>query len=374
MLEALPVELILILLRGSSIADILNLSRTSSYFRYISFLNRRLWIDASDSYRIRIPLGETLETTDLTQLPRYAARSTAILNKCCRHLHYNLAISPIRTYEATALYDLPAWNFWSPSKFSQRSFVGHAPPAFMNVLPGGRSFLLGSIGHLGIYDLRGEYGYELKVPACARFNPRPEDLAATVDWDSVDNGVHIGLVVLSKAFNEHHDVTSYLSVFRIKYAHSEKVPSTRRTHIFTLPIDATAVSIKGHLILVRNSTDFLLIDLAINQRGWWHVSDSEITHTTIQSAQRTVSLAVNSYSDNTHTSQTMANPSMELFTHASSPSWTVRHFTPHTTHALSMPKSQPAYLIRSEGTAFCRNLKDYARISSFVVSHDACRR
>lgn len=79
----------------------------------------------------------------------------------------------------------------------------------MNVLPGGRSFLLGSMGHLGIYGLRGEYGYELKVPFCARFDPHPGDTAATIAWDSVDNGVHVGIAVLSKAFNERHDVEKY---------------------------------------------------------------------------------------------------------------------------------------------------------------------
>ncbi|KAF7345672.1 F-box domain-containing protein [Mycena venus] len=360
MLDALPVELILILLRGSSIADILNFSRTSSYFRCISLINRRLWIDASDAYRIRLPLGETLKIIDLSRLPRYAARSMAILSKW-RHCHHpDLArpISPIRTYEATRLYDLPSWAFWSPLKYSTRSFVGHGLPAFMNVLPGGRSFLFGVMGHLGIYDLRGEYGFELKVPFCARFDPRPGDTAATtIDWDSIDNGAHVGIAILSKAFNERHDVESYLSVFRIKYAHSADAPSVRRTHVFTLPIDATAVSLRGHLVLVCGSTDFLLIDLKANQRGWWHLPDSEITYATIQTAQRTISLVVRSREDNTPFLQTIDIPeAMESFTHTSSPFWTAYRFEPRAIHALPTPKLSSAYptikSLDANGTTF----------------------
>ncbi|KAF8166075.1 hypothetical protein K438DRAFT_1984420 [Mycena galopus ATCC 62051] len=303
MLEGLPVELILLLLRGSSIADILNLSRTSSYFRSISFLNRRLWIDASDPYRIRFPLGETLKTTDLSRLPRYAARSTAILNKYRHHLHHDLAISPIRTYEATRLYDLPAWNFWSPAKYSQRSFLGHVPPTFMNVLPAAVHFYWGPWVILG-------------------YMTSAANLVAEVDWDSVDNGVNIVLAIISKAFNERRDLESYLSVFKINYVHSAKAPSVCRTHVLELPIDATVVSIEGDLVLVRNSADFLLFDLAARRRGWWHLRDSEITHASILT-ERTMSLAVKFHKTGVHRVQTInISSDMVSFADAGSPFWT----------------------------------------------------
>ncbi|KAJ6552809.1 hypothetical protein B0H19DRAFT_1263254 [Mycena capillaripes] len=359
MLEDLPVELILGLLRGASFADILNLSRTSSYFRCISFTHRPLWIDASDSYRIRLPLGETLKTTDLSQLPRHAARSASVLYKWRHHHDPGRPISPIRTYEAIRLYDLPSWAFWSPLKYSQRSFVGHVPPTFINVLPGGRSFLFGSMGHLGIYDLRGEYGCELEVPCCPRFDPRAGDTAATLDWNSSDNGAHIGVAVLSKAFNDMRDIETYLSVFRVKYSTSAKVPSIRRTHVFALPINATAVTMKGHLILVRGSNDFLLLDLQASQRGWWHLHDSEITFSTIQNAQQTISLVVNSRKDNSRSLQTIdIPPAMEPFAHTSTPFWSSYRFSPSTVCALPVSKisPSPAYLttnsLDANGTTF----------------------
>lgn len=71
------------------------------------------------------------------------------------------------------------------------------------------------MGHLGIYDLGGEYGYELEVPFCAHFDPRSGD-TATIGWDSADNGAHIGVVVLSKAFNERHDVQRYFRFHPVK--------------------------------------------------------------------------------------------------------------------------------------------------------------
>ncbi|KAJ7022670.1 hypothetical protein C8F04DRAFT_234351 [Mycena alexandri] len=267
MLDYLPVELLLIVLRGSSITDIFNLSRTASFFRYISLTNRGLWIDASDCYRIRLPLGETLKTTDLARILYDVARSVSILYKW-QHRDLARPVSPIRTYEATRLYGLPSWSFWSPLRYAQRTFIGHFPPTFMNVLPGGRSFLFGSVAHLGIYDVQGEYGIALDVPFCGRFDPRPGDTTMTVDWDSVDNGAHIVVVVISKAFNQHHNVESYLSVFAVNHTLAT-TPSVHRTHIFPLPLDASAVSMKGSLVLVWSSNAFVIVDLKSSQSDWW---------------------------------------------------------------------------------------------------------
>ncbi|KAJ7648400.1 hypothetical protein DFH06DRAFT_1476396 [Mycena polygramma] len=344
MLDHLPVELILLILHGASLSDILNVSRTSSYFRCISFTNRQLWIDASDSYRIRLPLGETLKTTDVSLLPRCTARGVSILYKWRQHHDLAKPVSPIRTYESTRLYDLPSWAFWSPSKYSQRSFVGHTPPTVMNVLPGGRAFLFGSLEHLGIYDLHGEYGYELEVPCCARFDARPGEAAATIDWDSIDNGAHIGIAVLSKAYSARHDIESYLSVFRVDYSCSARSPSVRRTHIFTLPIDAAAVSIKGHLVLVRSSSEIILLDLQSSQRGWWTLQDGEITLAAIDTLHQSISLVVDSRNNNSRSLQTIPIPaSMESFGDTSSPFWTPYRFVPRTVQCLPAPEFSFAY-------------------------------
>ncbi|KAJ7467844.1 hypothetical protein B0H11DRAFT_48872 [Mycena galericulata] len=276
MIELLPVELVLIILRGSAIADILNFTRTSSYFRRISLTNRSVWCDASDSYKLRLPLGETLKTTAIFDLPRNAARSASIAHKWQLHRLGEPSPIPIRTYEATRLYELPSWAFWSPLKYSKPSCLGHAPPTFINILPGGHAFLFGSMAHLGIYDLHGEYEYALEVPCSTQFDPRPGQGDSTVDWHSVDNGAHITVVVLSKAFNVRHDVESYLSVFDVDYVQGN-APSIRRTHILTLPIHATAISIKGSLILINSRDAFLIVNLKTKQRAVWHLSDMACT-------------------------------------------------------------------------------------------------
>ncbi|KAJ7722692.1 hypothetical protein B0H16DRAFT_347028 [Mycena metata] len=334
MLDYLPVELILLVLRGSSITDIFNLSRTASLFRDISLTNRGLWIDASDCYKIRLPLGETLKTTDLTRILCDVARSVSILYKL-QPRDLVRPVSPIRTYEATHLYGLPPWSFWSPLRYAQPTFVGHFPPTFMNVLPGGRSFLFGSVAHLGVYDVQGEYGIALDVPFCGRFDPRPGDTTMTVDWDSVDNGAHIAVVVISKAFNEHHHVESYLSVFAVNHSPLAATPSVYRTHIFPLPLDASAVSIKGSLVLVRSSDAFVIVDLKSSQSGWWLLdADCKITAAAIHSAERTISIVVNSPKSGTRSVQSIDLPLMP-----GTPLAIPFRFTPRTVHVLPPTKS-----------------------------------
>ncbi|KAJ7125806.1 hypothetical protein C8R43DRAFT_1111466 [Mycena crocata] len=350
MIQSLPVELILILLRGSSVADILNFTRTSAYFRCISLTNRRLWIDAADSYRIRLPLGETLRTTDLSLLPRNAARGASIVYKWQHHhlVSRGLAVQPIRIQEATLLYNLPAWAFWGPLKYSQRTFVGHAPPAFINVLPGGRAFLFGSMGHLGVYGLHGEYGYELDIPTYTHFEPQPGDRAATVAWDSVDNGAHIRIAVISKALNGQHDMESKLCVFEVDFTRSVIEPRIRRTHIFTLPVNATAVSIKKNRILVRSSSAFLVIDLTAGQRGCWLLPDTnaEITSAIIHPTENSVLLVVHSLRDHATSVQRVDLPH-DLESFAETPVWPCYPCKPRPVARLPAPQPAPSQTIYS---------------------------
>ncbi|KAK6985013.1 F-box domain-containing protein [Favolaschia claudopus] len=309
MLDTLPVELVLCILRGSSLSVVLNVSRTCSYLRCISLVERRLWIDASDAYRIRLPLRETLKTIKLSLIPGYAAHCVAIQNKVHPLQHCSsgfpipnpVFISPIRTYEATGLYTLPAYAPWGPAKYSQCSFVGHIPPTFLSVLPGGHSFLLGSLRHLAVYDLVGTYGIELNVgPSCQQYEPRPgAEAVSAVDWDSRDNGVRIGVAVLSKAFDEQCEVKSYLSVFQISY--DAKGASVRRTQLVSVPFLAEAVGIRGHLVVVYNHSNILLVDLRTRRRGWWHAETCVIQRATVDVGTRlpTAFLAVRSQDQST---------------------------------------------------------------------------
>lgn len=136
-----------------------------------------LWIDASDSYRIRLPLHTRdldAENYRLARTPRCVAR------QCC--INGDIMISGGPSLQSELMKQLG-------SMLCHVAVVIHWPrPSFINILPGGRSlFILSSMGHLGIYDLR--------------------------STDSADNGACIVVVVFSKPFNECHDVERYLSLF-----------------------------------------------------------------------------------------------------------------------------------------------------------------
>ncbi|KAK7031945.1 F-box domain-containing protein [Favolaschia claudopus] len=312
MLDTLPVELVLYILRGSSLSVVLNVSRTCSYLRGISLVERRLWVDAFDAYRIRLPLRETLKTIKLSLIPGYAARCVSIRNKVrplqrCRSstsIPDPVLISPIRTYEATGLYKLPAYAPWGPAKYSQYSFVGHIPPPFLSVFPGGHSFLLGSLRHLAVYDLVGKYGIELNVgPSCSQYEPRPgAEAVSAVDWDSRDNGVHTGVAVLSKAFDEQREVQRCVMTIELCcIGNNHQAPSVRRTQLVSVPFRAEAVAIRGHLVVVYSHSNVLLVDLRIGRRGWWRAEKCMIQHATIDVGTRlpTVFLAVRNQDQST---------------------------------------------------------------------------
>ncbi|KAJ7613000.1 hypothetical protein FB45DRAFT_938763 [Roridomyces roridus] len=287
LLHSLPVELVLIVLRGSSLADILNLSRTCRYLRSICLTNRSVWLAASDAYKLSLPLGETLKTTPLASLLRNSARSVSIESKwrSTSLPEPGAAATPthIRSSELTHLYDLPVYAFWSPRKYGVPSLLGHAPPTYMNVLPGGRSFLLGSSAHLGVYDLEGKYGVQLEVPYASGtgLEPWPGRGVPEVDWYSGNNGVQTTIVVLSMAFDEEREARSYLSVFTVEYIRSTRTPSVKRTHLCQLPFHATQISVKGSRVLARSRDTVAVMSLEGGQRAQWTLPDidCEITCT-----------------------------------------------------------------------------------------------
>ncbi|KAJ7612989.1 hypothetical protein FB45DRAFT_938735 [Roridomyces roridus] len=288
LIHLLPVELVLIVLRGSSLANILSLSRTCRYLRSICLTNRTVWLSASDAYKLSLPLGETLKTTPLASLLRNSARSASIESKwrSTPLPEPGAAATPthIRSSELTHLYDLPAYAFWSPRKYGVPSLLGHAPPTYMNVLPGGRSFLLGSSAHLGVYDLiDGEYGVQLEVPYAsgAGREPWPGRGVPEIDWYSGNNGVQTKIVVLSMAFDEEREARSYLSAFTVEYTRSTRIPSVKRTHLCQLPFHATHVFVQGSRVVARSSNTVGVMNLDSGHRALWALPDidCEITCT-----------------------------------------------------------------------------------------------
>ncbi|KAJ7264387.1 hypothetical protein C8J57DRAFT_1470521 [Mycena rebaudengoi] len=322
-LDDIPLELILLILRGAAVEDILNFTRTSSYFRCMSLSNRRLWTDASDAHGLRLPPGETLATTSASLLPVHAMRSALISRKW----RASGPIAPVRTYELKLLYDHASWAMWAPRRYLQRSLIARAPPTYMNVLPGGNLFLFGTMARLGVYTLDGRScrnpGCDLDIPSAPLVNFfNLEQFRGAVDWDSADNGAHITLATLSRSTNANHDVESSLCVFSIEYTDPYAGPSVVRTHLLKLPAlaaTASGVCIRDSTILVHSSTftELWLVDAKENTHvRLYHSSPDEVPEsgyeissaTIFPSDRSLIALALKSPKNNTRTVQLVDIP------------------------------------------------------------------
>ncbi|KAJ7245556.1 hypothetical protein C8J57DRAFT_1679594 [Mycena rebaudengoi] len=312
-LDDIPLELILIILRGAPVEDFLNFTRTSSYFRCMSLSHRRLWMDASDAHALRLPPGETLATISASLLPVHAMRSASISRKW----RVSGPITPVRTYELKLLYDHASWAMWSPRRYLRRSWMARVPPTYMNVLPGGNLFLFGTMGRLGVYTLDGRScrppGRDLDIPSAPAFNHfNLEQFRGAVDWDSADNGAHITLATLSRSRNVNLDVESNLCVFSIEYTDPYAGPSVVRTHLFKVPAAASGVCIRDSTILVHSSTftELWLVDAKENKQvRLYHSSPDEVPEsgyeissaTILPSDRSLIALALKSPKNNTCT-------------------------------------------------------------------------
>ncbi|KAJ7065561.1 hypothetical protein C8F01DRAFT_749036 [Mycena amicta] len=266
MFQSLPVELLLDVLRGATIADIFNVSRTASCLRALSLANRSLWLDACDTSKLLLPPGETLNTVDLSLLLLSAARTVSIANKWSSATPTN-PVHSLHALEAHTLYKLPPYQFWSPHRFAQRSFLGHQPPPVLSVLPGGRVFILGDAEHLAVYDLRGECAWELAPPFYLRNlssgNVRSvAEAQRSISWDSVDNGAHIVIAAISSGFTAERSLERYLSVFIFEYKRGADSSFVQRLDDILLPIEANLVSVKGLHIFVSSSEAVMLFNIA----------------------------------------------------------------------------------------------------------------
>ncbi|KZT36163.1 hypothetical protein SISSUDRAFT_89893 [Sistotremastrum suecicum HHB10207 ss-3] len=76
--QTLPDELTLLVLRGLLLEDVLNVSRTSRYLRYITHSYPDVWKNTEDARHIPLLLGQTLSTVPTVLLPKLVARSVSI--------------------------------------------------------------------------------------------------------------------------------------------------------------------------------------------------------------------------------------------------------------------------------------------------------
>ncbi|KZT32440.1 hypothetical protein SISSUDRAFT_541805 [Sistotremastrum suecicum HHB10207 ss-3] len=76
--DELPVELIVLILEGSTLRDILSVSQTSTHFRTICFQSKQIWHSASDVSSLVVPARETLQSIPVERLPTLVLRALQV--------------------------------------------------------------------------------------------------------------------------------------------------------------------------------------------------------------------------------------------------------------------------------------------------------
>ncbi|KAJ7152435.1 hypothetical protein C8R46DRAFT_1228664 [Mycena filopes] len=245
---SLPVELVSKILTGMKIADLLNATRISRYPRAVCMSDRLIWKLAPDADMLPLPGGQTIDSVGIALLLCCAARAGSIaqaLNKP--------TIAPMRIVELDGLYGLPPWKYCTTTW-----------PTRCNLLPGGRTFIMGCLGggELGLYDIHGSYALQLHCGDCKQ--------VGAVTWESQDNGGCITLVVVWKGMDRTYNL---LSVHRLTYNPASNHPPVL-TLVFKTQIPdlegAVELSMRNSLVLVwdrpRNSNEVLLIDIVSRAR------------------------------------------------------------------------------------------------------------
>ncbi|KZS87647.1 hypothetical protein SISNIDRAFT_470796 [Sistotremastrum niveocremeum HHB9708] len=77
-LLTLPIELIPLIVRGASLRELYNLTRTCSQLYHLGRTSRQFWMYASDQDDLPLPTGHTIETVPVDQLIYLAARAISI--------------------------------------------------------------------------------------------------------------------------------------------------------------------------------------------------------------------------------------------------------------------------------------------------------
>ncbi|KAJ7081176.1 hypothetical protein B0H15DRAFT_803776 [Mycena belliarum] len=232
----LPVELILLILRGMSLKDVLHITRACSYLRMISLNFKELWVHTFDAANLPLPLGETLDTIDATLLPRYAQREVSIQSKWEEPM-----ITPIRSLEPTDIYALP-----TPCIPEGVTPLG----PFCCLLPGGLLFVLGRATAVGLYHINGRFGHYFEKVG----------RVLAIDWMSEDNGASIYLGFLIGTGKRYTSGRS-LCIYSLTQ-HTKKNPVVSQPKYYPLAPYTEGLSMKHSLILTwgPETTSLLMLD------------------------------------------------------------------------------------------------------------------
>ncbi|KAJ7217539.1 hypothetical protein C8J57DRAFT_1395647 [Mycena rebaudengoi] len=166
--------------------------QTSGYLRSICRGDRNIWKLALDADMLPIPVGETIDSIDMSQLFSCAARAISISGSLRKEI-----VVPRRSLEPRALYDLPGRQSW---KF----LSNRGRPSKIYILPGGHSFLI-PFRHLALYSLHGPYIYEFDIPG----------VCSSWDWETHDNSTSF---ILSTAWAERPRSSDFsIMIHKVQY-------------------------------------------------------------------------------------------------------------------------------------------------------------
>ncbi|CAK5274695.1 unnamed protein product [Mycena citricolor] len=305
----LPAELVLLILRGLGVADVLNVSRSSSALRSLILSNPSAWVHACDAYTLPLPAGESPRSVPASLLPYFAARAVSISALFCSSR--STAPSPLTILHPRGAGETPVLA--STCIYSQ---LGTLPPNVLTVLPGGRTLLVGHIGpgrpmQLGVYGIgargkpEGQWQYLLVDPVSTRFDPPQKGGDHAVDWASIPGDADgVRIAVLQNRYDEKRDLRCCAEVFRLDFTPGKAAPQVQRSHSIELPFCAEGICVRGSLVMGYSANGLALIDLDTMRRICWIVGansehqrgswPSETIAATLDLCTRRIVLAINS--------------------------------------------------------------------------------
>ncbi|KZT34019.1 hypothetical protein SISSUDRAFT_1036628 [Sistotremastrum suecicum HHB10207 ss-3] len=236
----LPTELILLIFKHSTLSDILNTSRTSSYFCSISLSFKEIWRDATDSCYLPLPTGQTADSVPFDTLPSLAARAVSIRTAL------DVPNYP-RTPKSYHAIKTLGWPFWGPSEF-------------VSAIPGNEWVILVSYVHDHI-DLQVLlYSLKTRKSAVICDGLRPMSLTCALNTPAGGNESYF-------ACSGHTRSGSSVTIFSFKFpdcGHTDGLPTI--TLKWQMPsrteaIDVRKISLRGALLVcLSRNRDIVFID------------------------------------------------------------------------------------------------------------------
>ncbi|KAJ7150730.1 hypothetical protein C8R46DRAFT_1229665 [Mycena filopes] len=244
----LPVELVFKVLRGLTLEDIMNITRSCHYFRAISLASPDVWVDSQDS--VSLPPVEELASIEPSLVARYACRAISLHQKWKEPI-----ITPLRS-SRPSIGELPSWSLWIPPEMA----LGFNSPLWCELLPGAKTFFVGKRTAAGVYDVHGRYGVEFDL----------HGQVIDVGWDSRQpEGVSLMFGFLMNTFGEGRYIATVLCLYTLGgQATALTVSPPRYISLPDIPRAPKGLAVQDNTVLMWGN-DFILLVNILSGKKWY---------------------------------------------------------------------------------------------------------